>query len=141
MLTPPPPGEVGAPTLGIATTLPLRREGREKLTGEAKYTDDLVVPGAWYGAAIRSTEAHARLLGLEQATPLEALDADAGLAPRAALPYPQIALSETQATRVRQGQRPSLRAEGRVVLIDPAGALVAVAEVLEGRTRLLRVWS
>ena len=63
---PPAPGEVAAPTLGIATTLPLRREGREKLTGEAKYTDDLVFPGAWYGAVIRSTEAHAKLLGLEQ---------------------------------------------------------------------------
>mgnify|MGYP001821417284 FL=1 len=66
VLMPPAPGEVAAPTLGIATTLPLRREGREKLTGEAKYTDDLVFPGAWYGAVIRSTEAHAKLLGLEQ---------------------------------------------------------------------------
>ena len=39
---------------------------RQKLTGEALYTDDLVFPGAWYGATIRSTEAHAKLLGLEQ---------------------------------------------------------------------------
>jgi CO/xanthine dehydrogenase Mo-binding subunit len=66
VLTPPAPGETAAPTLGIATPLPLRREGRQKLTGEAMYTDDLVFPGAWYGAAIRSTEAHAKLLGLEQ---------------------------------------------------------------------------
>ena len=66
MLTPPAPGEAAVPTLGIATPLPLRREGRPKLTGEAKYTDDLVFPGAWYGTAIRSTEARARLLGLEQ---------------------------------------------------------------------------
>lgn len=66
VLTPPAPGEVAAPTLGIATPLPLRREGRKKLTGEALYTDDIVFPGAWYGATIRSTEAHARLLGLEQ---------------------------------------------------------------------------
>jgi xanthine dehydrogenase molybdopterin-binding subunit B len=29
------------------------------------YVDDLVVPGAGYGATIRSTEAHARFLGLE----------------------------------------------------------------------------
>jgi xanthine dehydrogenase molybdopterin-binding subunit B len=66
VLTPPAAGEVAAPTLGIATPLPLRREGRKKLTGEAKYTDDLVFPGAWYGTTIRSTEAHARLLGLER---------------------------------------------------------------------------
>ena len=47
-------------------TAPLRREGPDKLTGVALYTDDLVFPGAWYGATIRSTEAHARLLGLDR---------------------------------------------------------------------------
>ena len=31
----------------------------------AKYADDLVFPGAWYGATIRSTEPHARLLGID----------------------------------------------------------------------------
>jgi CO/xanthine dehydrogenase Mo-binding subunit len=32
----------------------LRREGGDKVTGRARYTDDLVVPGAWYGKTIRS---------------------------------------------------------------------------------------
>jgi CO/xanthine dehydrogenase Mo-binding subunit len=32
-----------------------RREGAAKVTGAAKYTDDLVVPGAWYGKTVRST--------------------------------------------------------------------------------------
>src|SRR5688572_5230294 len=32
-----------------------RREGAEKVTGTAKYTDDLVFPGAWYGKTVRST--------------------------------------------------------------------------------------
>ena len=44
---------------------PLRREGPAKLTGAAKYADDLVVPGAWYGATIRSTDAHARFVALD----------------------------------------------------------------------------
>jgi CO/xanthine dehydrogenase Mo-binding subunit len=44
---------------------PPRREGPAKLTGKAKYADDLVFPGAWYGATIRSTEPHARLLGFD----------------------------------------------------------------------------
>ncbi|MGH2407615.1 MAG: xanthine dehydrogenase family protein molybdopterin-binding subunit [Candidatus Limnocylindrales bacterium] len=44
---------------------PARRDGPAKLTGEARYTDDLVFPGAWYGATIRSTEAHARLEAIE----------------------------------------------------------------------------
>ncbi len=49
----------------LRTRGPLRREGPEKLTGEAKYADDLVFPGAWYGATIRSTEAHARLVAID----------------------------------------------------------------------------
>jgi CO/xanthine dehydrogenase Mo-binding subunit len=44
---------------------PLRREGPAKLTGEAKYADDLVFPGAWYGATIRSSDAHARFTALD----------------------------------------------------------------------------
>ncbi|MCI0346394.1 MAG: xanthine dehydrogenase family protein molybdopterin-binding subunit, partial [Chloroflexi bacterium] len=54
------------PTRGRASALPTRREGPAKLTGEAKYADDLVFPGAWYGLTIRSTEAHARLLAVKQ---------------------------------------------------------------------------
>ena len=44
---------------------PLRREGPAKLTGAAKYADDLVFPGAWFGATIRSTDAHARFVALD----------------------------------------------------------------------------
>jgi CO/xanthine dehydrogenase Mo-binding subunit len=44
---------------------PSRLEGPAKLTGEAKYADDLVFPGAWYGATIRSNVARARFVGLE----------------------------------------------------------------------------
>ena len=44
---------------------PLRREGPAKLTGTALYTDDIIVPGAWYGATIRSTDAHATFDALE----------------------------------------------------------------------------
>jgi CO/xanthine dehydrogenase Mo-binding subunit len=34
-----------------------RREGAAKVTGEARYTDDLDSPGAWYGKTIRSSVA------------------------------------------------------------------------------------
>ncbi|HUQ44427.1 MAG TPA: xanthine dehydrogenase family protein molybdopterin-binding subunit, partial [Candidatus Limnocylindria bacterium] len=50
---------------GRASGFPLRREGPEKLTGAAKYTDDLVFPGAWFGTTIRSDEAHAKLIAIE----------------------------------------------------------------------------
>ncbi len=55
----------GTTTRGRARGFPLRREGPAKLTGAAKYTDDLVFPGAWYGATIRSTEPRARLLAIQ----------------------------------------------------------------------------
>jgi CO/xanthine dehydrogenase Mo-binding subunit len=43
---------VHAPTVGHSVP---RREGVAKVTGEALYTDDVVVPDAWYGKTIRST--------------------------------------------------------------------------------------
>ena len=58
--------EPGTVTPGRARGIPpLRREGPAKLTGAAKYADDLVFPGAWYGATIRSTDAHAIFSALE----------------------------------------------------------------------------
>ena len=39
--------------------------GPGQATGAAKYADDLVFPGAWYGATIRSTDAHATFAALE----------------------------------------------------------------------------
>jgi CO/xanthine dehydrogenase Mo-binding subunit len=56
---------VRTPLVPGRAALPTRREGPAKLTGSALYTDDLVFPGAWYGATIRSTDAHARLLAIE----------------------------------------------------------------------------
>ena len=49
----------------IGASVP-RRDAPAKVTGAARYTDDLVVPGAWFGLTVRSTEAHARLLGIER---------------------------------------------------------------------------
>ncbi|MGH7529592.1 MAG: xanthine dehydrogenase family protein molybdopterin-binding subunit [Gemmatimonadales bacterium] len=42
-----------------------RREGVEKVTGRARYTDDLVVPDAWYGTTIRSTIARGTIRAIE----------------------------------------------------------------------------
>ncbi len=58
------PAETAAPGRARVAS-PLRREGPAKLTGTALYTDDLVVPGAWFGATIRSTDPHAKFLGLK----------------------------------------------------------------------------
>ncbi len=58
----PPTGTVAG---SVRPRVPLRREGPAKLTGSAKYADDLVFPGAWYGATVRSVEPHARLLAID----------------------------------------------------------------------------
>ncbi|HXG96077.1 MAG TPA: xanthine dehydrogenase family protein molybdopterin-binding subunit [Gemmatimonadales bacterium] len=52
----PPPAQPAA----VGRSVP-RREGGDKVTGRARYTDDFVVAGAWYGRTIRSTIAHGRV--------------------------------------------------------------------------------
>lgn len=47
-------------TAAVGRPVP-RREGGDKVTGRARYTDDLVVPGAWYGSTVRSGIARGRV--------------------------------------------------------------------------------
>ena len=42
-----------------------RKEGREKVTGEAKYVDDLSFPGMLHGVTVRSPVARGRIRGIE----------------------------------------------------------------------------
>ncbi|MFN8177480.1 MAG: xanthine dehydrogenase family protein molybdopterin-binding subunit [bacterium] len=44
----------------------VRREGEEKLLGTALYVDDLPREGVWFGATVRTTEPHGRLVRLEK---------------------------------------------------------------------------
>ena len=43
----------------------LRREDPALLTGEAKFTSDLAIPGALYLAVLRSPYAHARITAVD----------------------------------------------------------------------------
>jgi len=54
----PPPGAIVGRSVA-------RRDGPEKVVGLARYTDDLSFPGAWHGVTVRSTQAHARLVGID----------------------------------------------------------------------------
>ena len=49
---------VGAPVVGTSL---LRKEDPPLLTGESRFVDDLVVPGALHMAVVRSPYAHARI--------------------------------------------------------------------------------
>ncbi len=45
----------------IVGTSPPRKEGRAKVLGQAQYVDDLIQPGMWHGATVRSTIARGRI--------------------------------------------------------------------------------
>jgi len=47
----------------IGTSVP-RKEGREKVTGHARYVDDLSFPGMIYGATVRSAVPRGRIRGI-----------------------------------------------------------------------------
>ncbi len=47
-----------------------RRETLAKVTGEARYTDDLEIPGMVYGRVLRSPYAHARVLRIARNLPV-----------------------------------------------------------------------
>jgi CO/xanthine dehydrogenase Mo-binding subunit len=50
---------------------PLRKEGRAKVLGEAKYIDDLSLPGMWHGATVRSSVARGRIRTIHFASEID----------------------------------------------------------------------
>jgi CO/xanthine dehydrogenase Mo-binding subunit len=48
----------------VGTSLP-RVDGVAKVTGRARYLDDLDAPGVWYGATVRSKVAHGVLEAID----------------------------------------------------------------------------
>ncbi|MBL9015899.1 MAG: xanthine dehydrogenase family protein [Myxococcales bacterium] len=52
------------PSQAVGASVP-RVDGVAKVTGRARYLDDLEAPGAWHGATVRSKTAHGVLEGIE----------------------------------------------------------------------------
>ncbi|HEX6026055.1 MAG TPA: xanthine dehydrogenase family protein molybdopterin-binding subunit [Solirubrobacter sp.] len=50
----------------VGTSVP-RVDGMEKVTGRARYTLDLTLPGMAHGSVVRSARAHARIVGIDAA--------------------------------------------------------------------------
>ncbi|MEZ5255423.1 MAG: xanthine dehydrogenase family protein molybdopterin-binding subunit [Ilumatobacteraceae bacterium] len=63
---------VDTPPAGVIGTRRLRREDPALLTGEAKYTNDLPIPGALHLALVRSPYAHAKILNIDLSAALAA---------------------------------------------------------------------
>jgi carbon-monoxide dehydrogenase large subunit len=55
----------GTFTGGVVGERRLRKEDPELLTGEARFVDDLHLPGALWMSCVRSPHAHARILGID----------------------------------------------------------------------------
>ena len=49
----------------IVGSSPIRKEGRAKVIGAARYVDDISLPGMWHGATVRSTIARGRITSIE----------------------------------------------------------------------------
>ena len=79
--------------------------------------------------------------GLEQAIALEDLTPAKSLSMTDLLSYPLFELSNEDVARVQQGQRLPINQEGRFGLISKNKELVAIAETIDGRMKLLRVWA
>jgi len=49
----------------IVGASPLRKEGRAKVLGEARYIDDIALPDMWFGATVRSSVARGRIVSID----------------------------------------------------------------------------
>ena len=54
-----------ANTYNVIGTRPIRHDGVEKVTGEARYGSDINLPGQFHGKVLRSPHAHARILNID----------------------------------------------------------------------------
>ncbi|WP_353071959.1 xanthine dehydrogenase family protein molybdopterin-binding subunit [Tunturiibacter gelidoferens] len=48
----------------IVGSSPIRKEGRDKVMGRARYVDDISLPGMWFGATVRSTIPRGRITSI-----------------------------------------------------------------------------
>ena len=74
-------------TYKVIGTSPIRHDGLEKVTGEARYGSDINLPGQLHGKVLRSPHAHARILSVDTSR-AEALDGVRAVITSADLPEP-----------------------------------------------------
>ncbi len=100
----------------VGTSLP-RVDGVAKVTGRARYLDDLDAPNAWFGATVRSTVAH----GI-----LEAIDLDPGFDwSKAVVVTAADVPGDNYIALIENDQVALVPVGGRVMHVDEALALVA----------------
>ncbi|MEJ7604028.1 MAG: xanthine dehydrogenase family protein molybdopterin-binding subunit [Kofleriaceae bacterium] len=103
----------------VGTSVP-RVDGIAKVTGRARYLDDLDAPSAWHGATVRSTIAHGVL---------EAIDLDPAFDWSRVVVVTAADITGANMIRLIEDDQPALVAIGkRVMHVDEAIALVAAPD-------------
>src|SRR6185503_3837691 len=104
------------PAAPVGAPMP-RIDGVAKVTGRARYLDDIDAPGVWYGATVRSTVAH----GL-----LEAIDLDPAVDWSKVVVATAADIPGDNVITLIELDQPALVAVGKPVMhVDEAIALVA----------------
>ena len=69
----------------VVGTRPIRHDGAEKVTGRARYSADINLPGMLYAKVLRSPHAHARIRSIDTSK-AEAISGVRAVVTSAALP-------------------------------------------------------
>jgi len=77
----------------VVGTRPIRHDGAEKVTGRARYSADITLPGMLYAKVLRSPHAHARIKAIDTSK-AEALSGVKAVVTSAELPQPTGVLTE-----------------------------------------------
>src|SRR4051812_15025821 len=84
--------EQSTPANGYVGQALRRKEDPRLITGRATYVDDIALPGTMWMAVVRSTEAHAKVTGIDASAALERPDVEAVITgddlPEVAAPCP-----------------------------------------------------
>ena len=77
----------------VVGTRPIRHDGAEKVTGRARYSADINLPGMLYAKVLRSPHAHARIRSIDTSK-AEAISGVRAVVTSAALPQPTGVLTD-----------------------------------------------
>ena len=77
----------------VVGTNPIRHDGTDKVTGRARYSADIYLPGQLYGKVLRSPHAHARIISIDSSRAL-AMPGVKAVVTSADLPQPSGKLSD-----------------------------------------------
>ena len=123
---------IDKPSFRVIGTRPVRHDGIDKVTGRARYANDVQVPGHLTGKFLRSPHAHARILSIDTSR-AEALPGVHAVVTGADMPDVSAVLREqTEGALVNLGlmSRNSMAREKALYRGHPVAAVAADSELI-----------